>query len=127
MLAGGSEKGLSPCNMIQTIGGGMEKELETEYNLLATVPLAAKWIMNHRKFTEKEVEEYSKLYPVQFEHSARMTTGDIVELLSRHRNSMVYGKQIEVVLSPDGISWLEETLPMIKRVAFKASGTKAPE
>jgi len=106
--------------------GRIEKELGTEYNLLATAPLAAKWIMNRRKFTEKEVEEYSKLYPVQFEYTARMTIGDIVEMLSRHRNSMVYGKQIEVVLSPDGIRWLEETLPIIKRVASKASETKAP-
>jgi hypothetical protein len=105
----------------------MEKEMEMEYNLLATAPLAAKWITDHRQFTEKEVEEYSKLYPVQFEYTAKMTIGNIVDLLSRHRNSMVYGKQIEVVLSPDGIRWLEETLPMIKRVAFRASETKAPE
>jgi hypothetical protein len=104
----------------------MEKEMEMEYNLLATAPLAAKWIVSHRQFTEKEVEEYSKLYPVQFEYTARMKIDDIVGLLSRHRNSMVYGKQIEVVLSPDGMRWLEETLPIIKRVASKASETKVP-
>jgi hypothetical protein len=105
----------------------MDKETETEYNLLATAPLAAKWITDHRQFTEKEVEEYSKLYPVQFEWTARMSVHDVVGLLSKHRNSMVYGKQIEIVLSPEGIKWLEETLPIIKRVASKASEMKAPE
>lgn len=105
----------------------MNKELEKEYNLLATAPLAAKWIMNHRQFTEKEIEEYSRLYPVQFEYSTRATLEDIVGLLSRYRNSSVYGKQIEVVLSPDGIRWLEETLPLIKKVASQASGMKEHE
>ncbi|MDH4122695.1 MAG: hypothetical protein OEV21_01210 [Thermoplasmata archaeon] len=97
----------------------MDEKVEREMHLLATAPLAAKWIEENRKFDEKDIENYSKLYPFQFEWTTKANFEEIIELLSRYRTSPMYSKHIEKVLSPAGLKWLEETLSTLKQAVEK--------
>lgn len=79
---------------------------EKEMNLLAMLPIIVKWLEADKELTADDFDVIRRKYPEQFQIGLNTTVQEIIEMNSRYRNSKLYGKQIEILLSERGIRWL---------------------
>ena len=92
---------------------------EKEMRILSTLPLIVEWILTDKKLMDSEIESLKKIYPEQYEFAKNTTLEEIIEMNSRYQDSKIYGKHLKVVLSPRGIKWLAQTLPIIREHSAK--------
>ena len=84
--------------------------------ILATLPFVVDWIQKNKQLTEKDFETLKKLYPEQYEFAENISFEELIELNTRYKDSALYGKQIEVLLSPQGMQWLSDNFNKIKEL-----------
>lgn len=96
-----------------------EGDNEKELRILSTLPIIIDWIKTEKRLTDSEIESLKKIYPEQYEFAKNTTLEEIIEMNSRYKDSKIYGKHIEVVLSPQGIKWLARTLPIVREYSAK--------
>lgn len=88
--------------------------------ILATLPFVADWIQKNKQLTEKDFETLKRLYPEQYEFAENISFEELIELNTRYRDSAMYGKQIEILLSPQGIQWLSNNFEKLKELKQKS-------
>jgi len=85
-----------------------EKMPENERKLLVLLPMLSNWIRNDRNLTDKEItaffRQFHGLMPLAFDAGL----DPMLKMVSRHKDHRIYGKDVEVILSPKGRKWLEE-------------------
>ena len=95
-----------------------------EMNLLAMLPLIAKWIEADRELTNDDFDILRRKYPEQFQIGLNTTVQEIVDMNSRYRGSKLYGKQIEILLSERGVRWLTKNFLRFKEFNKDEQGVK---
>lgn len=91
-----------------------ERDIEKELRVLSTLPFIVEWIQADKDVNVEDLDKFKRLFPEQFEFTRNSSFDDIIELNSRYKNSKMYGKHVEAILSEDGRRWLEKTLPKLK-------------
>ena len=84
--------------------------------ILATLPFVVEWIQKNKQLTERDFETLKRLYPEQYEFAESITFEELIEINTRYRDSAMYRKQIEILLSPQGIQWLSENFKKLKEL-----------
>jgi len=75
---------------------------------LALLPLAVNWIQSDRKFTDRELRAFLREAPGHFDGIIDRNLDTMMETASKYLDHKAYGKNIQVLLSPEGKRWLEE-------------------
>jgi len=73
-----------------------------EKRLLTTVSIVAKWAKYEVRLTDKKITAYYRLYPEVYEIAKTMTFDEIIEFIKKYENDETYGKNMKVLLSPEG-------------------------
>jgi len=94
-----------------------EQNNELELRILSTLPFVVKWIQTDKELTDNDFENLKKLYPEQYKFALNSTLEELIEMNSRHKDSKIYGKHIEILLSPQGIKWLDRNYRKLKNHA----------
>ncbi|MEM4265004.1 MAG: hypothetical protein QW505_04420, partial [Thermoplasmata archaeon] len=66
------------------------------------------WIRSNKQLSDADFATLRKLFPMQYEYAINTSLEDLMEMNTRHRNSQIYGKYIEILLSPKGLIWLKD-------------------
>jgi len=77
-------------------------------HLLAMLPIIVKWIEADRELTAEDVDVLRRKYPEQFQIGLNTTVQEVIDMNSRYRDSKIYGKHIEILLSERGVRWLSK-------------------
>lgn len=96
-----------------------EMDNEKELRILSTLPIIIDWIQTEKRLTDSEIESLKKIYPEQYEFAKNTTLEEIIEMNSRYLDSKIYGKHLKIVLSPQGIKWLAQTLAKVRDFSAK--------
>lgn len=56
-----------------------------------------------------------RLFPEQFDLASGWTFEQLIEFISSHRNSSIYGKDIEVILSQSGMEWIKDAFDKLQK------------
>lgn len=86
----------------------VEKKAETEKKLLLLLPILSGWIQIDRKLTDHQIlallRQFHGLMPIALDTGLN----PMLEMVSRYKDHYIYGKDVEIILSPRGLKWLEE-------------------
>ncbi|MDH4123234.1 MAG: hypothetical protein OEV21_04020, partial [Thermoplasmata archaeon] len=85
-----------------------EDKVKKEHNVLSTLPVVTGWIKENKQLEEKDIETLQKLFPKQFQYALEVSLEELIDMNNRYRDSKLYGKHVEILLSPSGIQWLRE-------------------
>lgn len=91
-----------------------EERAERAIRLLAITPVMARRIQDGERMTEERMRSFSRFFPEICEYAIAKSAEEIVELLSAHMDNRFYGEYVRIVLSPDGLKWLEEMVSILK-------------
>jgi len=95
----------------------MTDDEEGKRFVLFTVSFAVQYIRGNRDLSENNIRSYFNMAPEYFRYMQRASLKEIVDLLEKYRKGTFYSRDIELVLSPEGLKWLERNIPTIKRAA----------
>lgn len=90
---------------------------EKEMNLLAMLPIIAKWIEADRELTAEDFDVLRRKYPEQYQIGLNISPEEVIEMNSRYKDSKLYGKQIEILLSERGVRWLKKNYLIFKELS----------
>ena len=94
---------------VPNVGTGINPEdKDKEMHLLAMLPIIVKWIEADRELTAEDVDVLRRKYPEQFQIGLNTTVQEVIDMNSRYRDSKIYGKHIEILLSERGVRWLSK-------------------
>ena len=94
----------------------MQGNESTRENLvLSTLSFVTDWIKMNKKLDEKDFETLKKLFPIQYEYAIKTSLEDLLNMNVKHRESKIFGKYVEILLSPAGISWLKENYEKLRK------------
>jgi len=81
---------------------------ETERKLITMLPVLSNWISKDRNLTDAEMisffNQFQGLMPLALESELN----PMLETVSRYRKHVIYGKDVEVILSLRGVKWLDD-------------------
>jgi len=83
--------------------------------ILSTLPFVTEWIKSNKRLSETDFATLKKLFPMQYEYAINTSLEDLIEMNTRHRNSQVYQKYIDILLSPKGLMWLKENYEKLRK------------
>jgi hypothetical protein len=96
----------------------MQEDDEVVRFILFTTSFATSYIRGNIRLTEAKIKAYPDLVPIEYlKFIKRATLEQIINQISQYRDNQFYSRDIEIILSPRGIKWLEENIPIIKKVA----------
>jgi len=82
--------------------------LEAERKLITMLPVLSNWITKNRNLTDDELvsffNQFQGLMPLALESGLN----PMLETVSRYRKHVIYGKDVEVILSLRGMKWLDD-------------------
>ncbi len=81
---------------------------EADRKFLALLPMLVAWIEKDRQLTEREIAAFIRQYPFHFGLAANRPLDEMWVMLSKYEGHPAYRKGIGLVLSPQGMKWLEE-------------------
>jgi len=81
---------------------------DKEMRLLAMLPIITKWIEADRDLTAEDFDVLRRKYPEQYQIGLNISVQEVIEMNSRYRDSKIYGKHIELLLSERGVRWLKK-------------------
>jgi len=82
------------------------EDKETELHVLATLPIIMKWIETDKELTVEDFNILKRMYPEQYRYGSNSTVKGLIEMNSRYRESKLYKKFIDILLSEQGVRWL---------------------
>jgi len=81
---------------------------DDERKLITMLPILSNWIKNNRNLTDNEMisffNQFQGLMPLALESGLN----PMLETVSCYRKHVIYGKDVEVILSLRGMKWLDD-------------------
>jgi len=82
--------------------------------LFKILPMSAKRAKAGKPMKPFEAALLKKVFPDVYKLCTEMTVEQITEINKKYIDSMVYGDNIKVMISPQGQAWLRETLAQLR-------------
>lgn len=93
---------------------------EEDKKRLALLPMMTKWIQNNRRLSDNELMMFLRQYMGHVDLSSpNITIKRMYHAVLQYRDHKLYGKDIQILLSPDGRKWIEDCLRRARKLAEK--------
>ena len=97
----------------------VQRVLKKDQKFLRLLPLLANWIDKKRKLSDKELTAFFRQYPEHYDFKKNTSLDNMLEMASYYKDHDVFGKYIEIILSPEGEEWLKDCFNRIRKMNLK--------
>ena len=98
------------------IDDNKKKELIKLFNFL---PLIVKWIEKDAELSDDDFKRLRTVFPEAYEITKNYTFEELIEINSEYSDSLIYGENINLVLSKKGRRWLRGMVSKLHEFSLK--------
>lgn len=89
---------------------------DKDREFLRLLPLLVHWVQKNKTLSDDELRAFIRQYPKHYDFAENTSVDNMLQMAEKYRNHGIYGKDIPVILSDEGKSWISEHFRRIQEL-----------